>query len=65
MTKIGKMQLAMNRAGYRERYAMEHGTKETRTENGHKLWVFNYSPADQYQDANGAIYDVTEGKWIG
>jgi len=57
--------LALERAGYRERYAMEHGKKETKTENGHKLLIFNYSPEYEYQDANGATYDVTEGRWIG
>ena len=63
--QIGKPQLAYNRAGYRERYAMMKGTKETKRMNGHTLWVFSYSADDEYQDANGATYDVTEGRWIG
>ncbi len=64
MMKIGTTQLAYDRAGYRERYAMTHGRKETKTMRGHKLWIFRYSPDDEYQDANGATYDVTEGRWI-
>ena len=65
MTRIGTTQLAYNRAGYRERYAITHGTKETKTVNGHKLLIFTYSENDPYQDANGSTYDVTEGRWIG
>lgn len=65
MTKIGFSQIAYNRAGYRERYAMTKGKRETKIVNGHKLWIFNYSDDDPYQDANGSTYDVTEGRWIG
>lgn len=64
MKRIGVTQLAYDRAGYRERYAMTHGTRETKTMRGHKLWIFRYSPDDEYQDANGATYDCTEGRWI-
>jgi len=55
---------AINEAGYRERYAMEHGNRKTKHERGHTLWVFRYSADDEYQDANGATFDVTEGRWI-
>jgi len=65
MVHISKTQLAFDRAGYRERYAMEKGAKETKKQNGHTLWVFTYSESDPYQDANGATYDATEGRWIG
>jgi len=51
--------------GYRERYAMDHGEKETKTVNNHRLWIFRYSPDDPYQDANGATFDCKEGRWIG
>ena len=64
MTHIGKTQLAYNRAGFRERYAMTHGRREVRRNGNHIWWVFSYSPDDEFQDANGATYDVTEGRWI-
>ena len=64
MTRIGQTQLAYDRGGYRERYAMIHGRKETKTEKGHKIWIFRYSPDDEYQDANGATYDATTGRWV-
>ena len=52
-------------ADYRERYAMEHGKKTTKKDHrGHVLWVYRYSVYDSYQDANGAIYDATEGRWV-
>ncbi len=51
--------------GYRERYAMDHGTKEIRMVNGHRLWIFRYSKDDPYQDGNGATFDCKERKWIG
>ncbi len=34
MRRIGIAQLAMDRAGYRERYAITHGKKETKTVEG-------------------------------
>ena len=63
MKQIGTTQLAMQRAGFRERYAMVHGTRQTKTINGHKCWVFTYSDADPYQDGNGATYNITLGRW--
>lgn len=62
MMRISVTNLAMQRAGYRERFAMKCGTKEVKKENGHTLWIFTYSPDVEYQDANGATYDVTEGR---
>lgn len=59
------MNRAYAEAGYREKYAMEHGKKTTkRDRRGHTLWVFTYSADDPYQDANGATYDATEGRWV-
>lgn len=55
---------AWKAAGYRERYAMQYGSKEIKKENGKKYLVYSYSENDPYQDANGAMYDVTEGRWI-
>lgn len=57
---------AYETAGYREKYAMKHGKKTTKRDHrGHTLWVFTYSTDDSYQDANGATYDASEGKWVG
>lgn len=55
---------AVNSAGYRERYAIEHGTRALVRNGDHNLWVFIYSEDDPYQDANGATYDATEGRWV-
>lgn len=52
--------------GYREKYAMEHGKRSVKRDNrGHTLWVYRYSTEIEYQDANGATYDATEGRWVG
>lgn len=61
MTKQEIMKEAKRKAGYRERYAVQNGELNI---NGN-LWIFVYSTDDPYQDANGATYDCTEGKWIG
>lgn len=63
MKQIGTTQLAMQRAGWRERYAMTHGTRQTKIIGGYKCWVFTYSADDPYQDANGATYNITLGRW--
>ena len=51
---------AYNTAGFRERYAMENGTKSTVYLNGHKCYKFTYSKDVDYQDANGALYDTVD-----
>ena len=51
-------------AGYRERYAMEHGNRATVYINGHKCIKFTYSKHTEYQDANGATYDTVRESWI-
>lgn len=57
---------AYETAGFRERYAMEHGKLHVwKDQRGHILWRFTYSPNDSYQDANGSTFDVTERRWIG
>ena len=57
-------QTAYNSAGWRERYAMEHGNGTTIYINGHKCIKYTYSAAVPYQDANGAIYDTITKSWI-
>ena len=59
-----EMKKAYESAGYRERYAMEHGNRTTVYINGHKCVKFTYSIANKYQDANGATYDTVRGAWI-
>lgn len=56
--------IAYNKAGYRERYAMEHGNKRIIYINGNKCYKYTYSKHKEYQDANGAIYDTVRECWI-
>ncbi len=51
-------------AGFRERYAMEHGNKSVIFVNGHKCLKYTYSKHKEYQDANGATFDTVRGVWI-
>lgn len=46
---------------YREKYALENGTAQLVTVNGDKCYRFTYAKENEYQDANGAIYN-TNGK---
>ena len=55
---------AYNKGGFREKYAMEHGTRTEKRTNGRTLWVYKYSAKDEYQDANGATYDATQNRWV-
>ena len=57
--------IAYDLAGFRERYAMENGERTTVTINGKKYWKFKYSPSVEYQDANGAMYDIKGRRWVG
>ena len=54
---------AYNAAGFREKYAIENGNKSTVYVNGHKCYKFTYPKVVDYQDANGALYDVIEKRW--
>ena len=56
---------AYEKAGFRERYAMDNGNRSTVYINGHKCYKFTYSKYNEYQDANGAIYDTVNKRWIG
>lgn len=58
-------QRAYENAGFRERFAMEHGSRRTYWEGGRKFIKFTYSKSVPYQDANGATYCVTTGNWVG
>ena len=51
-------------AGYRERFAMEHGNASVICIDGHKCKKYTYSKYNEYQDANGAIYDTVTKEWI-
>lgn len=59
-----EMREAYNNGGYRERYAMENGNKTITYRNGQKCFKFTYSPNEEYQDANGAIYNTVMKSWI-
>jgi hypothetical protein len=62
--KSDEMKKAAAAAGWRERYAMEHGNRATIFVNGEKCYKFTYSPRAAYQDANGAIFNTARGVWI-
>ena len=68
-TKLTKMisREEKKSAGNRETYAIKnYNFSETkRLENGELVTVYKYSPDDEYQDANGAMYDITRKTWIG
>lgn len=64
MFRSKEKQEAYNSAGWRERYAMEHGNAATVYINGHKCIKYTYSTAAEYQDANGATYNTTTKQWI-
>lgn len=55
---------AMQAAGYREKFALENGTAQLVTVNGEKCYRFTYSKENEYQDANGAIYNTKRKVWI-
>lgn len=59
-----EMKTAYKNGGYRERYAMENGNRTIIFINGHKCFKFTYSSRNEYQDANGATYNVDLEKWI-
>lgn len=52
------------KAGWRERYAMEHGNRAVIYINGHKCLKYTYSKYWHYQDANGATYDTVTKAWV-
>lgn len=54
-----------NSAGYRERYAMKHGKPSVVYYGSHKCYKFTYSADDEYQDANGSLYDTITKSWRG
>lgn len=59
-----ELKKAHERGGFRERYAMEHGNRATVYHGGEKCYKWTYSPAAEYQDANGATYNTARGVWV-
>lgn len=57
-------ELAYVKGDFRERYAMNHGVESIVNLNGHLCFIYLYSESKEYQDANGATYDITERKWV-
>lgn len=51
---------ARKSAGWRELYAIEHDTPQR---SGDKI-TWRYSEADEYQDGNGATYDIERRQWV-
>lgn len=58
-----EMKTARSLAGWRERYAMEHGKRATIYINGEKCYKFTYSTENEYQDANGATFNTARRAW--
>lgn len=59
-----EMKEARAAAGWRENYAIEHGNKTVIYVNGEKCFKFTYSKYNEYQDANGAIYNTVRRCWV-
>ena len=51
---------ARKSAGWRELYAVEHGQPQRKG----NMITWTYSEADDYQDANGAAYDISRRRWV-
>lgn len=52
---------ARKSAGWRELYAIEHG----RPQRNGNIIRWTYSEAEEYQDGNGATYDIERRQWVG
>lgn len=55
---------AFQAAGWRERYAMKHGSPEIISIKNHRCIKWTYSLNEPYQDANGATFDTVRRVWI-
>ena len=55
---------AYKAAGYRERYAIDHGKAKQSVFGGHTVIRWWYDRNDPYQDANGAMWDVDRQAWV-
>lgn len=62
--RSSEMKTAYEKAGYRERFAMDNGNRAVVNIRNHKCYKFTYSKGKEYQDANGAIYDTVTKEWI-
>lgn len=51
---------ARKSAGWRELYAIEHGTP---SQAGNVI-TWTYGKEDDHQDANGAAYDISRRRWV-
>ena len=56
---------AYEQGGFREKYAMDHSKRKIEYWNGLEVWRYFYDKADEYQDANGATYEVKGKRWVG
>lgn len=63
-TRSQTMIKAYEKAGYRERYAMDNGNRNIIYIGGNKCYKFTYSEYKEYQDGNGATYDTVRECWI-
>ena len=63
--RAGDSLRAYEAGGFREKYAMDNGNKAKSIDHrGHEMWKFTYNDHREYQDANGALWDNTEKRWV-
>ena len=62
---IGAVDKARDKAGFREMYALDNGNMTTEKIKGKTYLVFRYPESYSFQDANGAMYDIAENRWVG
>ena len=55
---------AYKKAGYRERHAMDHGEAKVVHTGGRRCICFSLPEDDEHQNANGALYDADNKKWV-
>lgn len=55
---------AYAKGGWRERYAMKNGMETVCIFGGHDCLRYTYSEDNEYQDANGATWDMVKETWI-
>lgn len=56
---------AKRKAGYREKFAIKHGNPVIVVYGNKTCIKFDYSFDYDYQDANGATYEISSKRWIG
>lgn len=58
-------EIALEKRGFREKFAMSVGTCVVEYYNGKPYYRWNYDPDIEYQDANGRTFDPEKMEWVG